>query len=93
MSDKRGIAIYLDKKFIFKKLKGDINYTMAIKSNMLYMNGIISQNELDRIEFAREKRNKITHANFEFQDKFSFHEIYDIVYKVFLCFIWLFAKI
>ena len=28
---------------LYKKLKDDMNYTIAIKSNMLYMNGIISK--------------------------------------------------
>lgn len=40
---------------LYNKLKDDMNYTIAIKSNMLYMNGIISKEELEKIDFARKK--------------------------------------
>ena len=78
----------LREKKLYKKLNGDINYTTAIKSNMLYMNGIISKEELEKIDYARKKRNDIAHANFELQDKLDFI----ISSKVFLCSIDLFAK-
>lgn len=62
----------LKNKDLYKKLKDDMNYTTAIKSNMLYMNGVISKEDLDKIDFARKNRNSIAHANFEFQDKIDF---------------------
>lgn len=77
---------------LYKKLKDDMNYTIAIKSNMLYMNGVISKEELDKIDFARKKRNSIAHANFEFQDKFDFSKMFSISSEIFLFSIDLFAK-
>ena len=68
--------------------RDDINYTTAIKSNMLYMNGVISKDELEKIDFARKKRNSIAHANFEFQDKLDFATLS----QIFLTSIDLFAK-
>lgn len=82
----------LKEKNLYNKLNDDINYTIAIKSNMLYMNGSISKEELEKIDFARKKRNSIVHANFEFQDKFDFSNILSISSKVFLCSIYLFEK-
>ena len=78
----------LKEKELYKKLKDDKNYTIAIKSHMLYMNGIISKEELEKIDFARKRRNDIAHANFKFQDKLDFI----ISSKVFLCSIDLFTK-
>lgn len=78
----------LKKKELYKKLKDDINYTIAIKSNMLYMNGIISKEELKKIDLARKKRNNIAHANFEFQDKLD----YTTLSQIFMTSIDLFAK-
>ncbi len=78
----------LNEKDLYKKLKDDINYTIAIKSNMLYMNGVISKEELEKIDFARKKRNSIAHANFEFQDELDFSTLS----QIFLTSIDLFAK-
>lgn len=79
----------LIEKGLYKKLKDDINYTMAIKTNMLYMNGVISQEELDKIDAARKIRNSIAHANFEFQNKF---DNYGTALNTFLCSVDLFNK-
>lgn len=68
----------LKDKELYKKLKDDRDYTVAIKSNMLYMNGSISKEELDKIDYSRKKRNKIAHGNLDFRDNISFLEINDI---------------
>lgn len=82
----------LKEKDLYEKIKDDKTYTIAIKSNMLYLNGIISKEELKEIDYARKKRNSIAHANFEFQDKFDFDKMIDISSRIFLCANKLFIK-
>lgn len=82
----------LKEKELYKKLKDDMNYTISIKSNILYMSGIISKVELDRIDFARKQRNNIAHANFDFQDKHDFIKLYRDSSNIFLCAVDLFTK-
>lgn len=75
----------LKEKNLYKKIKDDMTYTIAIKSNMLYLNEIISKEELEEIDYARKKRNSIAHANFEFYDKFDFQEMFNISSRIFMC--------
>ena len=73
----------LKEKSLKKKLKENRDYTVSIKSNVLYMNGKISREELDKIDKARQYRNSIAHEKLDFNDRYTFEEIFSIANESF----------